>query len=55
MGALCSTIVDPVSWSIKVVLPELSIQVTKFHSDINVHQKTRMDFLRSKFRQSNDN
>ena len=55
MGTFCSTSVNPVSQSLKAVLPELPIQVTNLHSDINGHQKTSMDFLRSKFLQINDN
>ena len=52
---LCSTSVDPVSQSMKAVLTELSSQVTNLHSDINGNQKTSIDFLRSSFRQINDN
>ena len=35
----------------KSVLPELSIQLTNFHSDVNGHQKTSLDFLCFKFHQ----
>ena len=55
MGTLCSTIVNPVPQSLKYVLTELSIQVTDFHSEINCHQNTSMDFLCSNFHQINDN
>ena len=55
MGTFCSTSVNPVSQSMKAVLPKLSTQVTNLHSDINGHQKTIMDFLCSNFHQINDN
>ena len=55
MATLSSTNVNPVSQSLKAVLPELSSQVTNFHSDINGHQNTSMDFLRYNFCQINDN
>ena len=45
---------NPVSNSLKFVLPELSIQLTKLHSDVNGHQNTSMDFISSNFRQIND-
>ena len=55
MGTFFSTSVNPVSWSLRAVLTGFSSQVTKLYSDINVHQKTSMDFLCSNFCQINDN
>ena len=55
MGTFFSTSVNQVSHSLKYVLPELSIQVTNLHFDINGHQNTSMDFLFSNFRQINYN
>ena len=55
LGTFWSTNVNPVSQSLKDILPELSIQLTNFHSDVNGHQNTSMDFLYSNFRQINDN
>ena len=55
MGTLCSTSVNTVYQSLKALPPELSNQVNNLHSDINVHQKTSMDFMRSKFHQIYDN
>ena len=46
---------NPVSSSLKSVLPELSSQLTNLHSDVNGRQKTRMDFLCSNFHQINNN
>ena len=55
MGTLFSTSVNPLFHSLKDIIPELSIQLTNFHSDVNGHQNTSMDFLCSNFLQINDN
>ena len=55
MGTFCITSVNSVSHSMKAVLPELSSQATNLHYDINGHQNTSMDFLRSDSFQTNDN
>ena len=55
MSTFCNTRLNPVSQSLKDVLPELSSQVTNLHSDINDNQNTSMYFLRSNFCQINDN
>ena len=39
----------------KSVLPELSIQLTNFHSDVNGHQNTSLGFMCFNFHQINDN
>ena len=54
LGTLCSTSANPIYLSLKSLLPELSIQITKLHSDVNDHQKTSMDFLSYNFHQIND-
>ena len=46
---------NPVSQSMKDVMPELSSQLTKLNSDVNGHRNTSMDFLCYNFRQINDN
>ena len=48
-GTFCSTSVNPVSQSLKSVMPEISSQVANLHSDINGHQNTSMYFLCSNF------
>ena len=55
MGTFCITNENPVSQSLKDVLPEILSQATNLHSDINGHQKTSMGFLSSNFLQSNYN
>ena len=55
MGTFCSTIVNPVSQSLKSILPELSSKLTNLHSDVNGHQKTSIYYLSSNFCQINDN
>ena len=55
MVTFCSTSVNPLSQSLKVVLPELISELTKFDSNNNGHQNISMDFLCSNFRQINDN
>ena len=55
LGNFCSTNVNPVSQSLKDVLPELSSQLTNLHSDVNDHQNTSRDFLCSNFHQNNNN
>ena len=46
---------NPVSQSLKAIMPELSSRFTNLHSDINGHQNISMDFLCSNFRKINDN
>ena len=46
---------NQVSQSLKSVLAEISSQLSNLHSDVNGHQNTSMDFLRSDFHQINDN
>ena len=55
MGTLFSTSVNPVYKSLKAFTPEISSQLTNFHSDNNGHQSTSMDFLCYNFRKINDN
>ena len=45
MDTFCSTSVDPVSQSLKAVLPEIIYQLTNLHSAINGNQNTSMDIL----------
>ena len=53
MGNFCSTSGNPVSQSLKAVLPQISSQVKNLHSDINGCKNTSMDFMRSNFCQIN--
>ena len=55
MGTFCSTSVNPLYQSLKSLLPEISIQITISHSDVNDHQNISIDFLSSNFFQTNDN
>ena len=55
LGTFWSKSVNPVSNSLNSVLPELSIQLTNLHSDVNGQQNTIMYVLCSNFRQINDN
>ena len=49
MGTFCSTSGNTVSQSLKDLLTELSSQLNNLQSNVNGHQNTSMDFLRSNF------
>ena len=55
LGTFCSTSVNIVSHSLKVVLMKLSSQPTNLHSDVNGHQNTSIYYLCSNFPQINNN
>ena len=55
IGTLFSTSVNQLFQSLKAVMSELSSQVTNLQYGVNGSQGTSLDFLRSNFRQINDN
>ena len=55
LGTFYSISVNPESQSLKAVLPEIPIKITKLHSSVNGHQNASMDYLSSNFFQINDN